>query len=129
MIYKIFVKHTTLFILGAGFFMYLIEALNNNLTKHFIWKRRQCNVMKKNTISSIKYICHNKQLKNLYKLMPININQQVITFNIHKTPDSDIFQLFFQFLNLKLVPLMKFMPTSSFSLLYYSQHRACVKIF
>ena len=47
--------------------------------------------MKKKTISSIKYICHNNQLKNLCKFMPININQQIITLNIRKTPDSDFF--------------------------------------
>ena len=64
---------------------------NNNLMEHVTWKRRKCNVMKKKTISSIKYICHNKQLKNLHKLMPMSINQQIITLNIHKTPDSDIF--------------------------------------
>ena len=64
---------------------------NNNLMKHFKWKIRNCNVMKKKTISSIKYICYNKQLKNLHKFMPMNINQQITTLNIQKTPDSDIF--------------------------------------
>ena len=47
--------------------------------------------MKKKNMSSIKYICHNQKLKNLQKFMPMNINQQIITFNIQKTPDSDIF--------------------------------------
>ena len=40
------------------------------------------NAMKKKTISSIKYIRHNKQLKNSHKFMPMNINQQIITLNI-----------------------------------------------
>ena len=70
---------------------------NNNLVKHFTWKRRQCNVMKKKTISSIKYICHNKQPKNLYKFMSMIIIQQIITLNIHKISDSDIFLVFFFF--------------------------------
>ena len=61
--------------------------------KHFTWKKRQCNVMKNKTISLIKYICQNKQLKNLYKFMPMNINQQIMALNIHKTTDSDIFWL------------------------------------
>ena len=30
-----------------------------------------------------KYIRHNKQLKSLHKFMPMNINQQIITLNIH----------------------------------------------
>ena len=42
----------------------------NNM--YFIRKRRQSNVMKKKTIPSIKYICHNKQPKNLQKIMPLN---------------------------------------------------------
>ena len=86
---------------------------NNNLMKHVTWKRRKCNVMKKKTISSIKYICHNKQLKNLHKFMPMNISQQIITFNIQKTPYSDFFFLSFfcQFLNSKLQSLIIFMPT------------------
>ena len=58
--------------------------------KHFTWKRRQFNIMKKKIISSIKYVCHNKQLKNLNKFMPMNINQQIITLNIHKALYSDI---------------------------------------
>ena len=61
--------------------------------KHFTWKRIKCSVIKRKTISSIKYICNNKKQKNLYKLMPmnpININQQIITLDIQKTPDSDI---------------------------------------
>ena len=33
----------------------------------------------KENLSSIKYICHNKQLKNLYKFIPMNISQQIIT--------------------------------------------------
>ena len=57
---------------------------NNNQMEHFTWKRRKCNVMKKKTISLIKYICHNKQLKTLHKFMPMNISQQIITFNIQK---------------------------------------------
>ena len=39
----------------------------------------------------MKYIYHNKQLKNLHKFMLMNINQQIITLDIQKTPDSDIF--------------------------------------
>ena len=72
--------------------------------EHFKWKRRKYNVMKKKTISSIKYICHNKQLKNLHKIMPMNISQQIITFNIQKkTPDSDIFQfVFFSIFELRI---------------------------
>ena len=57
---------------------------NNNHMEHFTWKSRKCNVMKKKTISSIKCICHNKQLKNLHKFMPMNISQQIVTFNIQK---------------------------------------------
>ena len=78
---------------------------NNNLMKHFIWKWRKYNVMKNKTISSIKYICHNKQLKNLHKVIPMNINQQIITLNIQKTPDWH-FLVFFLFLNSKLWSLM-----------------------
>ena len=65
-----------------------------NLMKHFTWKR-QCNIMEKKAISSIKYICHNKQLKNLCKFMAMNINQQIMTLSIHETPDSDVFRVFF----------------------------------
>ena len=71
-------------------------AYNNNRMKHFTW-RRKCNVMKKKTISSIKYICHNKQLKNFHKFMPMNISQQIITFNIQKKPRSWHFLVFFFF--------------------------------
>ena len=53
--------------------------------------------MKKKTISSIKYICHSKQLKNLHKFMPMNTSQQIIILNIKKTPDSDIFYFLFFF--------------------------------
>ena len=52
---------------------------NNNPIEHFTWKRRKSNVMKKKAILSIKYICHNKQLKNLHKFIPMNISQQFIT--------------------------------------------------
>ena len=45
------------------------EHIYNYLMKQFTWKRRLWNVMKMETISSIKYICHNKQLKNLYKFI------------------------------------------------------------
>ena len=54
------------------------------MNKHFTWKRRKSDVMKKKTISSIKYLCHNKQLKSVHKFMPMNISQQIITFNIKK---------------------------------------------
>ena len=64
-------------------------------TFHMEKKTMQC--YEKNPFSSIKYICHNTQLKNLYKFMPMNINQQIITLNIHKPPDSDIFHVFFNF--------------------------------
>ena len=63
--------------------------------KHFTWKRRQCNVMKKKTVPLIKYICQNKQLKNLYKFIPMNISQQIMALNIHNTTDSHICQLVF----------------------------------
>ena len=72
-----------------------------NLMKHFTWKR-QCNIMEKKAISSIKYICRNKQLKNLCKFMAMNINQQIMTLNIHKTPDSDVFRGFFSIFELKI---------------------------
>ena len=70
---------------------------NNNLMKHFTWKRRKCNVMKKKTISSIKYICHNKQLKILQKFMPMNIRQQIITFNLQKKLQIVTFLVFLFF--------------------------------
>ena len=57
---------------------------NNNLIKHVTWKRGKCNVVKKKTISSIKYICHDKQLKNLNKFMLMSIYQQIITLSIQK---------------------------------------------
>ena len=57
---------------------------NNNLMKHVTWKRTKCNVMKKKTISSTRYICHNKQLKNSHKFMPMSINQQIIILSIQK---------------------------------------------
>ena len=67
--------------------------------------------MKKKIISSIKYICHNKQLKNVRKFIPMNISE-LLPSTLKKTPDSDIFFFFlFQFLNSKLQSLMIFMPT------------------
>ena len=69
----------------------------NNQMEHFTWKRRKCNVMKKKTISSTKYICHNKQLKILHKFMPMNIRQQIITFNIQKKLQIVTFLVFFCF--------------------------------
>ena len=40
-------------------------------------KKIQC--YEKENLSSIKYICYNKQLKNLCKFIPMNISQQIIT--------------------------------------------------
>ena len=34
--------------------------------------------------------------------MPMNINQQIITLNIHKTPDYDFFKFFFKRFELKV---------------------------
>ena len=34
--------------------------------------------------------------------MPMNINQHIITLNIHKTPDSDFFLVFFLSFELKV---------------------------
>ena len=84
----------------------------NNQMKHFTWSRK-CDVMKKKTIPSIKYIYHNKQLKNLHKFMPINIKQQIIIFNIKNSRFWHFLGFFFplQFLNSKLRSLMIFMPT------------------
>ena len=50
--------------------------------KHFTWKRSQCNVMKKKIHLSL------QTTKKLIKFMTMNINQQIITLNIYKTPDS-----------------------------------------
>ena len=86
-------------------------AYNKNWMKHSTW-RRKYNVMKKKTISSIKYIYHNKQLKSLHKFMPMNISQQNIIFNIQKKSRFWHFLVFFfQFLNSKLGSLMKCMLT------------------
>ena len=52
-------------------------SYDNKKMKHFRWKRRQCNVMKKKNMPSIKYIRHNKQLKKLFKFIPMNMNQQI----------------------------------------------------
>ena len=52
--------------------------------------------MKKKTILLIKYICHNKQLKSLYKFMSMNIIEWIITLIIHKTLGSDSFFLIFE---------------------------------
>ena len=75
---------------------------NNNQMEHFTWKRRKCNVMKKKTISLIKYICHNKQLKTLHKFMPMNIIQQIITFNIQRSSRFWHFLVFFSIFELKI---------------------------
>ena len=34
--------------------------------------------------------------------MPMNVSQQIITLNIHETPDSDIFQFFVSVFELKI---------------------------
>ena len=74
--------------------------------------------MKKKIISPTKYICHNKQLKNLHKFIPMNINQQIITLNIQKTPDLDIFfRVFFFFLIFKVKITVSDKVYASFSLL------------
>ena len=74
------------------------------------WKvDNECNVTKKKAISSIKYFSHNKQLRNLNKFMPMNINQHMITLNIHITPDSDIILIFSSIFELKIRILMKSM--------------------
>ena len=70
---------------------------NNNQMEHFTWKRRKCNVMKKKTFSSIKYICHNTQLKILHKFMPMNISRPIITFTIQKNSRFWYFLGFFNF--------------------------------
>ena len=46
----------------------------------------ECYEKENHLISQIR--CHNDQLKNFYKFMPMNINQQIITLNIHKTVNS-----------------------------------------
>ena len=51
-------------------------------------KTKQCYEKENHLINKI-------QLKNLYKFMPMNISQQIITLIIRKTPDSDIFDYFF----------------------------------
>ena len=85
---------------------------NYNLMKHFTWKRRKCNVMKKKTISSIKYICHNKQRKNLHEVYAYEY--QSASYYPQHSKNSRLwhFLVFFQFLNSKLQCLMTFMPPS-----------------
>ena len=60
--------------------------------------------MKKKSITLRKYICHNKQLQNLYKFMRwVWISKSnIITLSIHETPDSDIFLYFFSIFGLKI---------------------------
>ena len=61
--------------------------------------------------------------------MPMNISQQIITLNIRKTPDSDIFSMGGKgggsVFELEITVFDD--VYASFSLLQYSQHRNCVK--
>ena len=85
--------------------------------KHFIWKRRQCNVLKKKTISLIKYICHNKQLKNLHKFMPMNINQHTEYQSAHYYPQF--------FIKLQILTFFRFF----FSFFFFSIFELKIRVF
>ena len=87
----------------------------NNMMSHFTWKRRQCNVMKKKTIPSIKYICHNKQLKiyiGLCLWIWMSKSKILIPLTFIKLKILTFLVVFFlQFLDSKLGSLMKCMST------------------
>ena len=55
---------------------------NLNMKKHFTWRRRECNVMKKEIITLVKYICYNKKLKNLSLCLWIRISKSKIITSI-----------------------------------------------
>ena len=88
---------------------------NNNLMKHFTWKRRKCSVMKRKTTLSMKYICRNKKLKIFYAYEYESAN-----YYLQHSKSSKFWHLFFyQLLNSKFGSLMKFIPTSRLCLLHF----------